>query len=186
MTAALGGVGIFATAIGGLVQGIGAKMTAQAQAKQDQYQAQVAQINAQIDAQNADYARWVGEVQAEQVGMAGAQKLGMIRAAQGASNLDVNLGTQSAVQKSQQLVTAMDEWQVRQTAAKTAYDYTTKATMDMNQAGLYQMAAANASQAGNIALFSSILGTAGTVASKWSQGTQSGLFGSGAISSLGA
>jgi hypothetical protein len=71
----------------------------------------------------------------------------------------------------------MDLTQIRSNAAKTAYDFSTKATMDLNQATLDTMAGANARTAGDINAASSILGTVGSVSSKWLQGKQMGMWG---------
>jgi hypothetical protein len=71
----------------------------------------------------------------------------------------------------------MDQAQIRDNAAKVAYDYSTKSTMDLNQASLDVMAGENAKTAGDINAMSSIIGTVGSVSSKWMQGQQMGLWG---------
>jgi hypothetical protein len=149
------------------------------------YQAQVARINAQIDKQNADYARHVGEQNAQIAGLKGAQQFGQIRAAEGASGLDVNSGSSADVQASQRKITQMDINTIRSNAAKTAYDYEVKSVNDLNQAGLYDAAASNAEAAGNINVAASLIGAAGTVATRWQAGAQSGLFSGGGGGSAG-
>jgi hypothetical protein len=142
------------------------------------YQAAVARINAQIDQQNADYAIGVGESQAKISGEKGAQTLGFIRSSQGASGLDVNSGSAKQVYNSQSGVLAEDQNTIRQNAAKTAYDYKTKAGFDTAQAGMYDAASKNATTAGWINAGSSLISTAGSVSSKWMQGNTAGLWGS--------
>jgi hypothetical protein len=175
--ASIGGVGLGASLAGGLLSAFGAKKSGESQQQMYDYQAQVARINSQIDLQNRDYALNQGEIQASQYGMKAAQTFGAIRAAQGASNLDVNSGSAALVQGSERRVASIDMTQIRSNAAKVAYDYSTKSAMDLNQSTLDTMAGVNARTAGNISAASSILGTAGSVSSKWLQGKQAGLWG---------
>jgi hypothetical protein len=179
MAAAMGAIGIGATLAGGITSAIGAEKTAAATQQSFNYQAGVAQINSTIDLQNADYARSQGETQAMQYGLKAGQQQAQIKNQQAASGLDVNSGSAVAVQQSQKTITGIDTAQIRSNAAKTAYDYDVKSTMDLNQSTLDVMAGNNAITAGNYAAASSILGSVGSVASKWNQGTTSGLFGSG-------
>lgn len=176
MAAALGTVGLGATLAGGITSAIGAEKSGEAQQSAFNYQAGVAQINSQIDLQNADYARQQGENEATQYGMKAGQQFAAIKAGQAASGLDVNSGSAVAVQASQRQITAMDLSRIRSNAAKTAYDYDVKSTMDLNQATLDVMGGQNAKIAGDIGAASSILGSVGSVATKWNAGTTSGLF----------
>jgi hypothetical protein len=178
---ALGGVGLGASLAGGLVSAYGAQQSGAAQQQMFNYQAAVAQINSKIDLQNSDYAINQGEQQATQYGMKEAQQFGAIRTAQGASNIDVNSGSNAQVQSSERAVGAIDTTTIRSNAAKVAYDYDVKSTMDLNQSTLDTMAGINAKTAGDINATASLLGTAGSVATKWQQGNTSGLFGSGNI-----
>ncbi len=175
--ATLGMIGIGSSVGGGLLGAFGAKKTGQAQQQMYNYQAQVAQINAQIDRQNAEYALNQGEQQAQQFGLHAAQQRGQIIANQGASGIAIGSGSNAEVVRSQNLLTRMDLTQIRSNAAKTAYDFNVKATMDLNQATLDTMAGQNAKLAGDINAASSILGTAGSVSSKWLQGKQMGMWG---------
>ena len=177
MAAAMGIIGMGATLAGGVLGAQGATQEAAATQKMYNYQAGVAKINSQIDLQNADYARNQGEVQAQQYGQKAAQQFGAIRTTQAASGLDVNTGTNAMVQDSQRKVTATDLGTIRANAAKTAYDYNVKSVMDLNQSTLDVMAGENAVAAGKIKAQASILGSVASVASKWSQGSQMGMFG---------
>ena len=67
-------------------------------------------------------------------GIAGAAQAGQIKAAQGASGVDVNSGSAKEVQTSQHLVSQMDLNTIREKAAKTAYDFSVQATNYENQA----------------------------------------------------
>lgn len=177
MAQAMGIIGIGASIAGGITSAEGAKTTAAATQQSYNYQAGVAQINSAIDLQNADYARAQGETQAMQYGMKEAQTLGQIKTAQAASGIDVNSGSATAVQASERTVGAIDTAQIRTNAAKAAYDYDVKSTMDLNQSTLDVMAGNNAITAGNIQAESSILGSVGSVASKWNTASTAGMFG---------
>ncbi len=179
MAQAMGVIGMGATLAGGLLQAQGAQQSAAATQQSLDYQAGVAQINSQIDLQNADYARNQGEIQATQFGLKEAQQEANIKTAQSASNIDINSGSAVDVQQSQRTLGQTDMAQIRSNAAKTAYDYDVKSTMDLNQSTLDIMGGQNAIIAGNIQAQASILGSVASVASKWQQGSQSGLFGGG-------
>lgn len=180
---AIGGAGLGASIAGTALSAYGAHEQGQATSQMYGYQANVAKINSQIELQNADYARMQGEQQSVIEGRKGAQQLGAIRAAQGASGLNVNSGSNAQVQASQKSTTALDLNQIRSNAAKTAYDFDVKSTEDLNQAGLYSAASTNATRAGNINVASSIIGGAGSVSSKWLAGQQQGLWGNAGGSS---
>ena len=175
----MAGVGLASSLAGGLVGAAGAASSGTAQQQMYNYQGAVAQINSKIDLQNADYAINQGEQQATQYGMKEAQQFGQIRASQGASNIDVNSGSNAQVQSSERAVGAIDTTTIRSNAAKVAFDYDTKSTMDLNQSTLDTMAGINAKTAGDINATSSILGTVGSVATKWQQANTAGLFGGG-------
>lgn len=179
----IGTVGLGATAAGGAFSAIGNIFSGMSQSKMYNYQAQIARINSQIDLQNADYARNKGEIDATQYGIKAAQQRGHILAAQGASGLDVHGGSATDVRASQQKVAQMDMNQIRSNAAKTAYDFTVQSTNDLNQAGLYDRAAKNSVTSGILNGLGSIIGTAGSVSSKWLQGRQMGLWGNSSSNS---
>lgn len=176
MAAGFGAVGLGASLAGGLLSAFGAQKEGTATQQMYNYKAQVAKINADIDRQNAAWARTKGEKEAMQYGMKAGQQQGQIRASQGASGLDVNSGSNKDVQDSQRKITEMDLGSIRENAAKVAYDYEIKAVMDENQASLDIMAGSNAKSAGDLKALGSIIGTASTVSSKWQQGSSIGLW----------
>lgn len=177
MATAVGSVGLGASLAGGLMSAFGAYSSGQSQKQMYDYQSQVATLNAQIDKQNSEYASNQGEIQATQYGEKAAQQRGQIIVQQGASGIQVGTGSSADVVASQKKVTDLDLTQIRSNAAKTAFDFTTKAAADTNQATLDTMAGANAAKAGEIGAASSILGTVGSVSSKWLQGNTAGLWG---------
>ena len=174
--------GMAASGAQGILGAIGSVMGADAKSQAYKYQSSMAWYNAAIAKQNQKYAFDVGEQQAERQGIAGAAQAGQIKAAQGASGVDVNTGSAKQVQDSQHLVSQMDLNTIREKAAKTAYDFSVRAVNYENQAKGYDIAAKNAQTEGKIGMVSSLIGAAGSVASKWSQGNQMGLWGGGNLS----
>lgn len=182
----IAGIGMGNTALGGIQGAIGSLMQGQDQAAMYNYQAGVARTNSIISYQNATYASQVGEQQALQSGMAGAQRYGQIRAVQGSHGLDVNTGSAKDVASSQQLINRMDQTTIRSNAAKTAYNYEVQSTQFTAQAGLDTLAAKNAQTAGLIGASSSILGASSAVSSEWLRGAQLGLWGGAGSSASSA
>jgi hypothetical protein len=164
-----GTAGMFATAAGGIGKAISAISTGESQQQMFDYQAGIANLNAQIASQNSNYATQIGELQAADAGISGAQKMGQIKAAQGASGLDVNTGSAVDVRNSQALVTGQNIAAIRSNAAKTAYDYRVQGVGFGAEAQLDTFAGKNASEAGFINAGSSIIGTASSVSSEWLQ-----------------
>lgn len=171
-----GAVGMGASLAGGLLSAYGAQREGDATQSMYNYRAQVSRINADINRQNAAWARDKGGKEELQYGLKAAQQRGQIKAQQAASNIDVNSGSAKEVQRSQEEIKDMDLAMIRENAAKVAYDYETKAHMDDTQAGLDVMAGNYAKEAGNIKALGSIIGTVSTVSSKWQQGKSTGLW----------
>lgn len=174
--AVLGAISIGSTVLGGIMGAKGAKDQGKAQSEALLYQAGISDWNAKINKQNAIYARDAGDTESRIAGQKTAQQVGLIRATQGASGLDVNTGTQLKVQEGQAKVGAADVAQIRANAARRAFGYETEATSNEMQSGLLRQQASNAKKAGKTNAIASILGTAGSVASKWTQAKSVGLF----------
>lgn len=172
----LGGVGVAGSLAGSIFGAFGAEEGGKAAAQADQYKAAIAQMNAKIALQNADYARSVGEVQAQQSGMKTRAQVGATVAAQGASGFDVNKGSNVAVRQSETEIGQYEQSVIRSNAAKKAYGYEVEAANDTAQGQLDTMAAAQDTKAGDIGAISSLLGGASSVSSKWLQGKQIGVF----------
>lgn len=164
------------TVAGGVIGGIGAEQSAGAQAAAYRYKAGVALLNSQINKQNAAWAREAGDTQAEIAGLKSGQQIAETKVQQAASGLDVNTGTTAQVRADQTSISEFDQNTIRWNAAKEAYGYETKATMDVAEAGLDRVAADNAEEAGTIGMISSFINAGTSVASKWSQGKQQGVF----------
>ena len=173
---ALGAAGIGASIFGSLLGAAGQKQQGQAQSQQLMYQAGVAALNSQIATQNANYASQTGELTAEKVGLQDRQRMGQIVASQGSSGLDVNTGSAKRVQESQHTVSTMDLDTIRMNATKTAYDFETQANQFKAQAFMDVAGSQNVQKATSTNVASSLVGGAGSVAQKWLQGSQMGLF----------
>jgi hypothetical protein len=176
MATAVAGVGLGATALGGITGAIGSVFGGQSQAAMYNYQSQIASINAQIAKQNASYDVAVGEVQAQQQGMKTRAQIGATRAQQGASGLDVNSGTNVSVRASEAEIGSEDQALIRSNASKAAYGDEVIAMQDTAQSSMDQMAASNSQTAGVLGAFTSILGAGGKFGSQFTQGQNQGLW----------
>ncbi len=173
----LAAVGIGASAAGGATGVFGSLFKGKAESNMYNYQAGVAQVNATVAKQDSEYARAAGEVEAKNAGIKTAAEVGSTRAGMAAGNVDINSGSGARVVASETEVGQQNQATIRANAAKRAYGFDVKAAEDTAQAGAYDAAASNATTAGDISAISTAIGTAGSVASKWSQYGQS--FGSG-------
>lgn len=182
----VGAVGLGATLFSGIAGVKGAEATGKAQQNQYEYQAGLAEINANISKENADYTRTAGELKAMQYGMAAGQRKGAIVAAQSASGLDINSGSNLDVRKSQEMLDKIDLDTMRSNTMRTAYGYNVQSEQYKNQAQLYRMGAADAAAATKTNVMSSILGTVSSVSSKWLTGNSLGMWGGTATAAGGS
>lgn len=108
------------------------------------YQAQVAQNNATIARQNAQAAQQAGSAQAQAQGLAAAEQLGGVKAAEAANNVDVNTGSAAVTQESQRETGALSQQTIENNALLQAYGYQSQATGFQAEAGLENYAASTA------------------------------------------
>lgn len=180
---AAAGVGI-ASSIGGAATGAAAaKQSGEAKATQFEYQAGIAQRNKQIAKQNADYARWTGELEAQKSGMKTGWEMSLAKTAQGASGLDVNFGSATQVRDSMHEIGWHDQQVIRSNAARTAYAYESEGAIQQTQSEMYKKAATDSRAGADLGVAASILGGASSVSSKWMQGSTMGLWGGGSNTS---
>lgn len=180
----LGTIGTLATAGGAGTSAFGALMGGKSQSQAYQYQAGVANLNQQIALQNRDYTLAVGDTEASRYGMQARQRMGAIRAGEGASGIDIGSGSKAAVQDSQQLVAGLDLTTIRNNTARKAYGFDVQASEDAAQSGLYSKAASDAETSGIIKAAGSLVSGTASVADKWLQGNSTGLFGGGNTGNL--
>ena len=174
---AIAGAGMAASAVGGILGGIGAQKTGQANAAAYRYKAGVALLNKQINEQNASWAIQSGDTKAQVEGMKSREAIASTKVVQSGSGFDVNSGSNERVRDTQTDVAQFDQNVIRWDAAKTAYGYETKATTDVAEANLDQMAASQAEEAGTLGMWGSFISGAGNVGGKWMQGKSVGAFG---------
>jgi hypothetical protein len=149
--------------IGGVISAVGTIASGIAQKNALDYQAQVANNNAIIAQQNANYAIEAGQSKAAQQGMKEAEIGGEIKAAQAAGGVDVNTGSNKEVQKSQRELGALNQKQVIANAQLTEYGYLAQKTNFQAQSQLDTYEGQQAEVGG-------FLGGAGQIfgaASKW-------------------
>ena len=158
-----------AQAGGSLISALGAQREGAAQAGMLNYQAGIAQLNQKIALQNRDYALASGESQAAVEGMKQRAIAGTTLARQGASGIDVGSGSSTGVRAGEAQVAGIDLATIRNNAARRAYGYSVEAAQDTAQAGLYQTAAQDVTQASKTKMLGSLISGAGGVADKWLQ-----------------
>jgi hypothetical protein len=174
-------IAIGGTAAGGIISAMGNLFGGESSAAAYRYQAGVAAINKKINLENADYERYVGEVEAQRSGLGTAQRIAAIKAGKGASGIDVGSGSAADIIDSQHAVGLRDQSVIRANAARKAYGFEVRASGNEAETNLLKMAASRAEIAGKIGALSSLVGGATSVASKWLMGSQMGLFGSGRV-----
>jgi hypothetical protein len=170
----LAALGIGATALGGVVSAVGGIESANAQKKAAEYQSQVAQNNAQLASQQANQTMAAGDQAAANEGLKARAQVGAIKAAQGASNVDVNTGSALDTRASAAELGELNAMTVRSNASKQAYGYQTNATSDLAQAGLYKMQAQQAPTAGLLNASGSLLSSASGVANQYQRWSLAG------------
>ena len=149
--------------IGGVISAVGTISAGIAQKNALDYQAQVANNNAIIAQQNANYAIEAGQSKAAQQSLQEAERGGEILAAQAAGGVDVNTGSNKAVRQSQRELGNLNTRQQLANAQLTEYGYLSQKTNYQAQSQLdtYQ---------GKQAEIGGFLGGAGQIfgaASKW-------------------
>jgi hypothetical protein len=165
------------SAIGTAVSAFGAISQGNAQASAANYQAQVAANNQVIAEQNARYAMQAGAVQEASKRTATGALIGSQRAAAAANGLDVNSGSAVDLQAGAAALGEQDANTIRDASARTARGYQVQGMNYGAQAQLDRMTADNASSAGGLNAFASILGGASSVTGKWASMRAMGVFG---------
>jgi hypothetical protein len=150
-----------------LMKGFGSIIGGRAQGASASYASQVARNNAIVAEQNAQYAITVGEGQAVQQGMKTGALIGTQKAKQGASGVDVNMGSPAAVRESTAELGRFDELTILSNAMQKAHAFRTQAMNFEAEAGLHSQRASYARTAGMIEGFSSLIGGASSVSDKW-------------------
>lgn len=149
-------------ALGNILTGVGGL-------QQASYMSRVAQTNAAIDRANAAATIGAGNQQEEASLLRTGATIGAQKAAQGANNVDVNIGSPAAVTASTRLVGGMDAALIHYNAARAAYGQEVEATSQTAQAKLDKQAGLGALLEGGYKSASTLLAGASSLSSKWSQ-----------------
>lgn len=162
----------WAAAVGAAVSVAGTVAGGIAKSNQSDYQAKVADLNAQIENQNADYAEQAGTIQQYNKSMENRGAAGRLKANQAAAGIDVNSGSALAVQQSQRETGLQDVATIGSNTARTVYGYRNQAVAQIAQSGLEQ-------QEADTAIPGAALGAAGGfLGSSEGQSLSGSLFGS--------
>lgn len=167
-----GTLSLIATIAGGLQTGmqvIGSLTQGSANKGAAEYNASVAAANAQIAKNKAAMAGAAGTAQVEQAQLQNRAKIGGLIASQAASGINVNSGSALDVRSSAQQLGQLNAITVRSNAARQAYGYDVESASDTGQQGLYQSEANNAMPAAEINAAGTVLGNAGSAASRYGQ-----------------
>lgn len=164
------------TLIGGVFSFIGGQQQAAAQKDAANFQAQVARNNQIIAQQNATYARQAGAVEAQTQGIKTASVVGAEEAAQGSSGIDLTTGSPREVRRSTTELGQLDAATIMQNAELRARGAEVQASNFGSEAQLASARARNASSAGTISGFSSLLSGGSQFSDKWLKFTNEGVF----------
>lgn len=158
---------LVAGVVGGGISAVGAVEGGAATAAAANYRAAVAANNAIIEKQNATYAEQAGSVAGTTQGLKGAQVAGKIKAGQAAGGVDVNTGSNKAVQAGQREVANLDTATTVNNSELQAYGYRTKAVSDTAESQLDTFTANQAPIGADIGAAGSLLSSASSLSSKW-------------------
>lgn len=163
----LAAAGLAVTAVSAAVGTYSAISSANSQAAAAAYQAQVAQNNAQIASMNANAAIQTGNTQLQAQQERAAQQMGMVRAAIGASGVEMDSGSALREQQGLAEVNQLNEATITSNAARSAWNYRNQGADFTAQAGLDQLKGQQAEAAGIVGGFSSLLSGAGQFSSQY-------------------
>jgi hypothetical protein len=163
MGAALAPVAAIAGLGGGLLSGLGAYSSMEAQSANAAFQAQVAANNAQIAKQNFGLQIQSGEEAVSNDEMKLRTQLGTIKAGQAASGVDVNSGSFVSARTGAAETGTLDALTMRSNNARQAYGYEVQATSDTAESELLTAQSQQAAAAAPLAGIGSLLSSTSTV-----------------------
>jgi hypothetical protein len=149
--------------------GAGSLFSGFANSQSAEYNAKIAQQNSALDTREAGIAGEVGNIESANSERQTQEKLGAIKANEGASGVTVGGGSFANVQGTVAQTGMLDAMTIRSSAARQAYGYQVAATSEEAQAKLDKSASRND-------LIAGALGAATTVTGGVANGVQSGLF----------
>jgi hypothetical protein len=146
---------------------VGAYYGAQSQKASLELQASLSDINARMSESAAQQTLLTGQREAQKSRIATANLKGSQRASMAANGIDLGEGTANQILTSTDVLGEIDANTLQANAVRNAWGYRTQGVNQSNQA-LMSRAAAGAISPG-MAATSSLLGSAGSVASNWYQ-----------------
>lgn len=171
-TAATAVIGVASSVAGGAMTAQGQLAAGESSSAMYKYKAGVAARNAQINRQNSDFALEAGESEAKRSGLTTGFTIARQKVAQSGSGFDVNSGSAAAVRDATRDIGIVDQNTIRTNAGRKALGYRNRAGDLDSEAGADLLAGDNAKTAASIASTGTLIGTAGSVASKWMQAGQ--------------
>lgn len=151
---------------------IGSYFSAGAQKATLQGQADIADINAQIAELGAQQELLKGQRQVGAITLKAGQLKASQRAAMAANGIDLGVGSAAEIQASTDLMKEIDANTLTANAVRDAWGFRTQAVNFQNEALMKRAGAAGISP--GMAAGTSLLGSAGTVASNWYNLNKSG------------
>lgn len=173
------GVGTVAQVAGAAESASGAIAQGNAQREAAQYRAQVARNNAKMAEGDAQYVIQAGNLESYNQGMKNRSHLGTVKAAQAASGVSVNSGSAVDVRSSEAATGRQEQGNIEYNATRKAYGYRRQAQDDLATAALEERGGYNSQVAARSVAGSTVLGAAGSLASKWGSFYASGAGGGG-------
>lgn len=168
-------VGIGSSVLGGTLSGVGQVTGGMAKSNMYKYQAGVARVNRDLKIRDAQHARYVGETEAQRIGMKSRFEQGQARATQAGRGFQVDAGTNADVIGSMAEISRHDQATTRANAARRAYGFEVEAAQQGTQAGMYERASSDAERTGWLGGLGSLVSTAGSVAGKWLDASRVGI-----------
>lgn len=156
-----------ATVIAGAATVVGQVKQAEGAATTARFQSEMARRNAQIAEWNAEQTTKQGDIEADKQSLKTAQIMGMQRAGLATQGGDVNVGTNVDILGDTARAGKFDEDTIRSNAALRAYGFRIQGAGATAEAGLFDMAAANATANLPFAVAGTIAGTASSTGSKF-------------------
>ena len=172
-------IALAATAASGVMQAYGQMQQGKAAKAEANYRAALQRNNATRAEYAAQDALERGSEAERQQRVKGRLLLGQMRAVLGSSGQVVDEGSAGELVVDQAGISEQDALTVRSNAEREAFGFRTQAQDFRSEAGLTEMAGANAARSSKFAAAGTLLSTGGTVASQWYGFKKAGAFGGG-------
>lgn len=161
----LGSVSLIGMGIGAIGSAIGTYQQTKSARSQLRYQAAMAEINARMAERSAQQAMQQGQQQVAATTMKYGALKSSQRAAMAANGVDLGTGSAAELQASTDILKDIDKHTIESNAISSAFGYRTHGTGYLNQARMDRASASSMSPVS--AGFSTLLGSATKVASRW-------------------